>query len=236
MSEEAKKHCTAALSRRRVVVGLAALGSTIGIASYFALNPSGGPSAALAQRKTDATEFPIEELMKTGTLEERVLGKSDAPNTIIEYASMTCGHCGNFHRSIYPELKEKLVDTGKALFIFREFPLDNYAAAASMLARCVAPDKFFNFVDVLFKQQDSWAYVDPSKRVETLMGLAKQVGFNKEKFEKCLTDQKLLDGINWVRERANEEFGVNSTPTFFVNGKLLRGGNDLEEFEKLMAP
>lgn len=236
MSDRTKIRTGVAANRRLVVGGLATLGLAVLAGTYLLASPEGGPDDALAQRKTDAKEFPVDELMKVGTLEERVLGNADAPVTVIEYASMTCGHCGSFHRTVYPDLKKKYVDTNKIRFIFREFPLDDYAAAASMLARCVTPDKFFAFIDVLFKQQESWAYVQPNQRVATLMGLAKQAGFNKQKFESCLTNQKLLDGINWIRDRGNKEFGVSSTPTFFINGKLLRGGHDIKEFEAIIEP
>lgn len=223
---------------RRAFLGtaIAGIGVLASAGAYFLATPSGGPSPASAQAKSDASEFPMADLMKTGTIEERTLGPVGAPVTIIEYASATCGHCAHFHNTTWPKLKEKYIDTGKVHFIFRDFPLDNYAAAAAMLAHCVPVDKYFAFVEALFSQQKSWAYVEPAKRVDTLFNFSKQAGFTKAKFEACLKDQKLLDGINWVRARANREFGVNSTPTFFINGKVLRGSNDLSAFEEIMAP
>jgi protein-disulfide isomerase len=191
--------------------------------------------AALAQRKKAApSEVPVDELMKPGPLPDLVLGNADAPITVVEYASMTCGHCAHFHTTVFPTLKERYIDTGKVRFIMREFPLDNLAAAASMLARCAGDGKTFPLISVLFAKQDDWAFVKGDPRPE-LLKFAKQAGFTQESFEKCLTDQKLLDNIAAVRSRAAETFGVNATPTFFVNGKKL-DGVALADFEKAFEP
>jgi protein-disulfide isomerase len=189
-----------------------------------------------AQRRKPAgpTEVSIEELMKAGPLPDLVIGKADAPITIVEYASMTCGHCASFHNKVLPALKEKYIDTGKARLIMREFPLDNLAAAASMVARCAGGEKTFPLITVLFARQEDWAFVKGDPRPE-LFKFAKQAGFTQESFDKCLADQKLLDDITAVRTRAADTFGVSSTPTFFINGKKLAGGS-LEDFEKAFAP
>ncbi|MBO0743101.1 MAG: DsbA family protein [Hyphomicrobiaceae bacterium] len=191
--------------------------------------------AALAQRKKAApSEVPVDELMKPGPLPDLVLGNADAPITVVEYASMTCGHCAHFHTTVFPTLKERYIDPGKVRFIMREFPLDNLAAAASMLARCAGDGKTFPLISVLFAKQDDWAFVKGDPRPE-LLKFAKQAGFTQESFEKCLTDQKLLDNIAAVRSRAADTFGVNATPTFFVNGKKL-DGVALADFEKAFEP
>ena len=203
----------------------------MGLAALAVVTASEFAPAALAQRKKPApTEVPVDELMKPGPLPDLVLGNADAPITVVEYASMTCGHCAHFHTTVFPTLKEKYVDTGKVRFIMREFPLDNLAAAASMLARCAGDGKTFPLISVLFAKQDDWAFVKGDPRPE-LLKFAKQAGFTQESFEKCLTDQKLLDDIAAIRSRAAETFGVNATPTFFVNGKKLNGV-DLADFEK----
>jgi protein-disulfide isomerase len=213
-----------------------ALKAAAGAAAVFAAAAWGLSQPALAQRKkASPTEVSVEELMKPGPLPDLVLGNADAPITVVEYASMTCGHCANFHTKIFPTLKEKYVDTGKVRFIMREFPLDNLAAAASMLARCAGEGKTFPLISVLFAKQDDWAFVKGDPRPE-LLKFAKQAGFTQESFEKCLTDQKLLDDISAVRARAVDTFGVNSTPTFFVNGKKLTGGGTFDDFEKAFDP
>ena len=180
-----------------------------------------------------AQSVDVEELMKPGTLPDKVLGNEDAPLTIVEYASMTCGHCANFHKTTYPHLKKEYVETGKARFVFREFPLDPVASAAFMLARSVPEDKYFEVVDFMFAEQRAWAFTqDP---YNSLLNFAKQIGFTQESFEKVLTDQALLDGINATRDRASSEFGVNSTPTFFFNGNKVSGAISPEELDKQAA-
>jgi protein-disulfide isomerase len=213
-----------------------ALKMAAGVAALSVLASWGLSQPALAQRKkATPTEISVDELMKPGPLGDLVLGNADAPITVVEYASMTCGHCANFHTKVFPTLKEKYVDAGKVRFIMREFPLDNLAAAASMLARCAGEGKTLPLISVLFAKQDDWAFVKGDPRPE-LMKFAKQAGFTQESFEKCLTDQKLLDDISAVRTRAADTFGVNSTPTFFVNGKKLSGGGSLDDFEKAFDP
>jgi protein-disulfide isomerase len=175
----------------------------------------------------------VEELMRPGPLPDLVLGKADAPVTIIEYASMTCPHCANFHKTTYPALKSKYIETGKVRFIFREFPLDDLAVAASMLARCAGPEKSMALIDVLFASQDKWTVRDP---IPPLLQIAKQAGFTQASFDTCLKDQKLYNDILAVRERGSKEFKVESTPTLFVNGKLQKGGATIEDLDKLIQP
>jgi protein-disulfide isomerase len=200
------------------------------VAGTAALAASG---SAFAQKKSDAP-VSLDELMKPDALPDLVLGKADAPCTIVEYASMTCGHCANFHTKVFPLIKEKYIATGKVRFIMREFPLDTLAAAASMLARCAGGDKTVPMIDVLFSKQEDWAF-QRQNAVPELFKIAKQAGFTQESFDKCLTDQALLDKITQGRERASTKFGVDSTPAFFINGKKLKDGPSIEAFDKAIA-
>lgn len=175
-----------------------------------------------------------QELLVAGPLGEKSEGKADAPVTIIEYASMTCGHCAKFATETFPQLKKEYIDTGKVRFILREFPLDPLSAAGFMIARCAPEDKYFTMVDLLFAKQKDWAYSD--KPVEGLQNLVKQVGFTQQSFEACLTNQEMLDGVNAVRQRAAEKFGVNSTPTFFINGQIQRGAMTIDALKKIIDP
>ena len=195
------------------------------------------PSLAFAQeKKAEPTADLTAELTKPGANPDIVIGKPDAPVTIYEYASMTCSHCASFHATVLPKLKEKYIDTGKAKLVFREFPLDNLAAAASMLARCAGGDKTPELIKDLFAKQNDWAFVQGSP-VPALFKIAEGHGFTKESFDKCLTDQKLLDGITGTRDRANKSLGVRSTPTFFINGKKLADRADqIESFDKAIEP
>jgi len=175
----------------------------------------------------------VEELMQPGALPDKVLGSEDAPLTIVEYSSMTCGHCANFHKNTYPHLKKEYLDTGKARLVFREFPLDPVASAAFMLARAVPEEKYFDVIEFMFAEQRAWAFTqDP---YNALLNFAKQIGFTQETFEKTLTDQALLDAINATRDRASSQFGVNSTPTFFFNGNKVSGAISPDELDKQAA-
>lgn len=193
------------------------------------------PGVLHAQRPTGPAEVPVDELMKPGALPELSYGSETAKVTIVEYASMTCGHCMAFHTQVFPELKKKYVDTGKVRFVFREFPLNARAFAASMLARCAGPGKELAMIDVLFQAQKDWAFVEQNPQPK-LFELAKQAGFTQESFDKCLTDQKLLDQLTATNTRASEQFGVSATPTFFINGKRLQAAPVLEEFDKVLEP
>ncbi len=178
----------------------------------------------------------VADLMAPGPLPDRVLGSGAEKTqvTVVEYASMTCSHCARFHATVYPDFKKKYIDTGKVRFILREFPLDPIAAGAFALARCLPADKYYPMVEVLFEQQKNWAFVpDPPK---ALLAIAKQAGFTEQSFEACLTDQKLSQAIEDSARRANEKFGVSGTPTFFVNGQMLRGEPTLEALSKIIDP
>ena len=171
------------------------------------------------------------ELLKPGALPDQSIGKADAPVTIVEYASMTCPHCAHFHKTTLPELKTKYIDTGKARLILREFPFDPRAEAGFMLARC-SKDNYYAMVDVLFRQQESWAGVPNAK--DALLQISKLAGFTQESFEACLTDQKLLDDVRSVQKRGATEFKVDSTPTFFINGKTYKGALTIEEMSAII--
>ncbi len=172
-------------------------------------------------------------LPAAGPLGDVWLGSPDAKVTIIEYASMTCSHCAHFHTETWPELKKRFIDTGKVRFTLREFPLDPLATAGFMLARCNGNDKFFPMVDLLFTQQRNWAFVD--KPVDALSALVKQAGFTQESFEACLKRQDIYDAVTLVKD-GGAKAGVNSTPTFFINGQKRNGALSIEEFDKILQP
>jgi protein-disulfide isomerase len=173
------------------------------------------------------------DLAQAGPEGDVVTGSDKAPVTIIEYASMTCPHCAHFSMTTFPELKKRYIDTGKVRFIFREFPLDPLAAAGFMLARCAGNDKFMAVVETLFAKQEDWAVKEP---IPPLKEIAKQFGFTEKSFNQCLANQKLLDDIQSVRDRAAKTLGVNSTPTFFINGKKMVGDQPIEAMAKEIDP
>jgi len=165
--------------------------------------------------------------------DDRVLGKAEAPITIIEYASLTCPHCAHFAVDVLPKLKQKWIDTGKAKLVLREFPLDEPALRAAMVARCAAADKFYPLVDTFFSQQEQWVTARDYRAA--LEKLAKLAGIGDKQFKTCIEDKKLEDQIVQSRLTAAQQLGVSSTPSFFVNGQKFEGAPTFEAFDQLLS-
>jgi protein-disulfide isomerase len=198
--------------------------SFAGLAAFIGLSPFQLIGTAMAQSASDVAK-PV-------SLPDMALGPADAKVTITEFASMTCPHCAAFNAEVFPKLKSEYVDSGKIHYIFREFPLDVKALAGSMLARCIAKDdsgKYFAVVDLLFRQQNDWVVKNTT---DTLTRIGKQAGFSQQQVEDCLKDQALMDKISADQKYAGEVLKVNSTPTFFVNGEMIKGEASFEEFDK----
>ncbi|THD71235.1 MAG: DsbA family protein [Bradyrhizobium sp.] len=198
--------------------------SLTGLAALVGFSPLRLITEAIAQSAADVAK-PV-------SLPDMALGPKDASVTITEFASMTCPHCAAFNATVFPKLKSEYIDTGKVRYVFREFPLDVKAAAGSILARCIAKDdagKYFAVVDMLFKQQGDWVMKNTT---ETLTRIGKQAGLSQQSVETCLTDQALLDKVSADQRFAAEVLKVNSTPTFFINGEMVRGETSFEEFDK----
>ena len=215
-----------------IVAGVAVVGAA---AIFYFVNSAETTTLpqATAATAAPATSGQDSELMTPGPLGERTMGDPKAPNTVIEYASLTCPHCQRFHEEVFTAFKEKYIDTGKVYFIFREFSRDPLDTSAFMLARCAPADRYFPIVDLLFDQQQNWAFVqDP---VTALQNLVKQAGYSQDSFKACLTNQQILDGVNAVRDRATSKFGVDSTPTFFFNGEKKLGEQTLEDIGKILG-
>jgi protein-disulfide isomerase len=180
----------------------------------------------------EAVAQSASDVAKPQSLPDMALGPANASVTVTEYASMTCPHCAAFNENVFSKIKSEYIDTGKVRYVFREFPLDIKAAAGSMLARCIAKDdagKYFAVVDMLFKQQNDWVVKNTT---ETLTRIGKQAGLSQQAVEDCLKDQALLDKIAADQKFANEVLKVNSTPTFFINGEMIKGETSFEEFDK----
>ena len=175
-----------------------------------------------------------EPLPTEQALQDRILGHPEAQITIIEYASLTCPHCAKFHAEVLPKLKKDWIDTGKAKLVYRDFPTAPVALAsyAAMVARCAPQDRYFRFLDVFYKQQRNWtASDDPMK---SLSQLARLGGMSQEDFDGCTQNEALFTGI---RERALDgqmEFDIESTPSFVINDKVVRGGMSYEDFNDLL--
>jgi protein-disulfide isomerase len=168
---------------------------------------------------------------KPVALPDMALGPAKAPVTITEYASMSCPHCAAFDENVFPMLRSKYIDTGKMRFVFREFPLDVRAAAASMLARCIANDdaeKFFGAIDTLFKQQEQLI----AQPKDTLIRIGKQAGLDDQAIEACESDQAQLDKLSADQKFAFDVLKVDATPTFFINGEQIKGNMSFEDIDR----
>jgi len=190
-----------------------------------------GASAAVAQAPPKPAAGGAEALaVQPG---DRILGKADAPITIIEYASLTCPHCAHFAVDVLPKLKQKWIDTGKAKLVLRDFPLDEPALRAAMVARCAPADKFYPLVDTFFSQQEHWVTARDYRAA--LEKLAKLAGIGDKQFKTCIEDKKLEDQVVQSRLTAAQQLGVSSTPGFFVDGKKYEGAPTFEAFDQLLS-
>ena len=222
------------MTKRQFLAGVAATALVAPLISAF---PAFAQQTEMPQPDGDVD---MDAVLKPGALPEMALGPEDAKVKIVEYMSMTCPHCAHFHNTTFDEIKKKYVDSGKVRFVIREFPFDPRAAAAFMLARC-NPQKpeelgsalqYFPMISMLFKQQETWAAAQDGRAA--LMQMARMAGYTQQSFEACLTNQKLLDDVNSVRERGAKDFGVNSTPTFLINGKRYSGDMTVETMSALI--
>lgn len=193
-------------------------------------------STTSAEIPTADRDVDMEAALKPGSLKEMALGDPNAPVKVIEYMSMTCPHCAHFHENTFEAIKTKYVDTGKVYFVLREFPFpqDTASLAAFMLARCTTEDKFFPFVSMLLKQQRTWAAPTDGDVRGAMLQLSKLGGFTQETFDACLTNAQLAGDVSAVRDRGAEEFGVQSTPTFLINGKAYSGDMSVDSMSALI--
>ncbi|MGO4440215.1 DsbA family protein [Rhizobium sp. RAF56] len=215
------------LTKRRLLGGTAAAAFVAAFARF-----ADAQEAAKTELPKADGDVDMSAVLKPGPLPDLALGKDDAKVTIVEYMSMTCPHCAHFATTTFGEIKKKYIDTGKVRFIIREFPFDPRAAAAFMLARCAPPEQYFPMIEMMFKQQPTWAAAEDGRAA--LLQMSKLAGFTEESFKECLTNQKLLDDVNSVRERGTKEFGVNATPTFLINGKRYAGDMSVDTMSALI--
>lgn len=165
---------------------------------------------------------------------DMVIGSADAPITIIEYASMTCPHCARFHAETLPALTRDYLDTGKARLVFRDFPLDGLALVAAKLARCAGEERYFAFIDVLFRQQITWARAgDP---IDALGRIVRLGGLGPERFTACIDDDDLSRGILEQRTLAQSQYDIRATPTFVIDGQVYSGALTAEQFDDILQP
>ena len=206
-------------------LAFAAIVSTAALAANAAL-------AAGAAPEPDRT-IDMATVLKPGTLPELTVGDASGI-PVVEYGSLTCPHCATFSREIFPELKKDYIDTGKVRFIFREFSRNSLDVAAFLLARCVGDDKAFAAVELLFSQQDKWAFVD--KPLEPLIAAMRPAGLTHDQAMACLKDQAKADAILAVEKRATDEIKMTGTPTFVIDGKVYGGELSIDQLKAILDP
>lgn len=184
-------------------------------------------AAVLVAGPAGSAIAPLNEAMA-----ERAIGDEKAPVTMIEYSSLGCPHCAAFHRDTLPNIKKAYIDTGKVRLIFRDFPLGGAALAASMLARCAPANQYFGLVEVLFREQSRWA--QSQKPVEELERIGRMAGLSKDDVQACLNNQPLLTALRGAAEEGKQKHGIESTPSFVVDGKTYSGALPYEEFQKIL--
>ncbi|MCW8915026.1 MAG: DsbA family protein [Magnetovibrio sp.] len=165
-------------------------------------------------------------------LEEMSMGDPNAPVVLHEYSSLTCGHCANFHMKSLPELKKNYVDTGKVRIVFHDFPLEPRAVAAVAIARCAGSPRNVEFFDMLYQTQENWARSE--QFIASLTALARFYGLSSEDVITCLSDEKLMTTIQKNRDRDSANFGIKSTPSFILEGKLIEGALSADDMSDLL--
>jgi len=180
-----------------------------------------------------------EPLSTAEALKDHPVGDPNAPVTMVEYSSLGCPHCADFHAKTLPQIKKSYIDTGKVKLIIRDFPLNGPAYAAAMMARCTKPERREQFIEVLFANQDSWVTAQDPK--SALARIGKLGGMSQEEFDRCTSDQALFEGIQKLQLEAQQKYDVNATPTFIImksqssDGEKIEGAQPYEFFEKAFA-
>lgn len=182
-------------------------------------NPFAMPTGAVTGGREILQNPSRAEVMQTGAIPEMSWGREDAPVTLIKYASLTCPYCKQFHATVFPELKRTYIDTGKVRFIIREFPIGKTSGNATIALRCAPPEKYLDLYAKFLAQQATW--VSQEVRLDPIYNVAKQVGLSRERFDACLKDDKLIDGLKWVKYRGRT-LGIIGTPNFFLQAKLIK--------------
>lgn len=171
-------------------------------------------------------------MVSLASSEEITLGSKQAPVTIIEYGSLTCDNCLSFHKYVYPQFKKHYIDTGTVRFIFRHFPTGGAAVYGARAADC-AGDKYYEMLDTLFSNVASWARVE--KKDAIFVKYATSLGVNSEAFTACISNKNHLDEILSQQKAAKKDLDVIGTPTFFINGNMVRGKRSFVEMKALIS-
>lgn len=225
------------VNRRNLIIGggVAAVAVVGGIA-YLTLGRSSNATAVegAIPSAPGATVEMAKLMAPAGDVADHAIGGENAKVVVIEYLSPTCPHCAVFHSTVYPQLKAEYIDTGKIKFIPRPFVRNVLDAVVFMLAEAAGPAKYHDVLDTYFRTQNEWAMSQTPN--DAMFAIAQQLGFTKESYDAALTNQTLFSGMEKLRDQALNEFKLQGTPTFYINGKMLTGENSLEAFKAEIDP
>ena len=168
------------------------------------------------------------------TEDDFIIGNNNAPITIIEYASMSCNHCANFHNNTLPDLKKEYIDTGKVKYVFRDFPYNYPALLGSMVMRCIPSEVRYDYMNALYKLQNNWVVRENAITHQELYKIMQSGGMSKEDFDACLSNVDLENKILQEVIAAQSEFNIRSTPSFLINGDLLEGDKSIKVFRQIL--
>ena len=175
----------------------------------------------------------LAEILQPGPLPEIVIGRADAPVTIVEYASMTCPHCAKFHKDVYPQLKRDYLDTGKVRLIMREFPIGRTSGTATIIMRCAKPERQVELIGKYFSQQGTW--VSQDVQLDPIFDVAKQVGMTRAEFDACRQNQSIIEALKAIKERGRK-LGIIGTPNFFIQEKRIKSTLTMDDIRAHVEP
>ncbi len=208
------------------------------------------PSIAAASREeppapfSDPSERPITgrdviekptlaDVFAPSPLPEMSWGRADAPVTIVQYASLTCRHCKNFHETVFPEFKRTYIDTGKVRYVLREFPIGKTSGMATITLRCAKPEKYLELYGKFMEQQNNW--VSQDVRLDPIFAVAQQVGMKRAEFDACRENQGMIGNLKWVKDRGRK-LGIVGTPNYFVGDQLIKKELTMADIRELVEP
>ena len=168
------------------------------------------------------------------TEKDFVIGNEDAKITIIEYASLSCSHCADFHANTLETLKKEYIDTGKVKMVFRDYPFNYPALLGSMVLRCIPENYRYDYMNALFKLQPDWVNKKNKKTIQELYKIMQSGGMTKDEYDACIYNTELENEILKGVMEAQNQFNIKSTPSFIINGKLIEGNKSIKEFRQII--
>jgi len=217
------------MTRRQLVIAVIVLAIVaLGVFAYTAFNAPTDDSASLA---SGGQKYTV-----TITSYDRTQGNPKAPLTIVEYAAPSCPHCAHFNEAMFPFIKQNYIDTGKAYYVFRVFPLSQVDVAAESMARCLPAENYFQFIDLLFRNQPKWdpdGYQIPDVHA-ALVDMGRIAGMNSDQVDKCINDQDAQKHATDVGLFAQKTYNINGTPTFIVNGEIAPPFESTDDIKKYL--